>query len=183
MDHATVPSPDAPSESLEDLLVRIRPKIRQMLANYRIPFPDAEDVVQEALLAACLKKGDQIRSLEFWLLGTLRYKCAFYWRKQGGNLLRGVDPLSLEELSPPQPPDQEREMAYWDLDTVSRTLGEKNRELLWLRFRLGLTHEEMAERLGFGPEDVRRKIASAVTRARRRMNRKPGARRTRRPLD
>lgn len=179
MSHAIDPSPSPPTETLEELLERIRPKIRRMLANYRIPFQDAEDVVQDALIAAFLKAGE-IRSMEFWLLGTLRYKCAYYWRKKRWDLSLGVDPSSLEELSVPVPPEQERETLYWDLDVLSRDLGEKHREILWLRFRLGLSHAEMAERLGSCPENVRRLVASATARVRRRMNRKPGEHRARR---
>jgi DNA-directed RNA polymerase specialized sigma24 family protein len=37
-------------ESLDQLLRRLRPRLKQVLGRYRVPAHDAEDLVQEALI-------------------------------------------------------------------------------------------------------------------------------------
>src|SRR5258708_13286464 len=61
-------------ESLEQLLRRLRPRLKQVLGRYRIPAHDAEDLVQEALIST-IQKWEVIQDPEAWLLVTLRNRC------------------------------------------------------------------------------------------------------------
>ena len=74
----------APSEPewwprLGELLARLRPRLGRILYRYRVPAGDAEDLVQETLLALCSKRG-RVRDPEAWIAGTLRNQCLLYWR-------------------------------------------------------------------------------------------------------
>jgi RNA polymerase sigma factor (sigma-70 family) len=158
------PAPD--SEPFETLLERIRPRIKRLLKSYHIPLQDAEDVLHEALLDA-LRQWDTIRNVEAWLLGTLRYKCAQYWKRRRTERVHAVAPPVLEELSAPLPPGQERGEVLLDLRRLTRGLGARHRAVLWLRFGLGLSTNEVARRLGYCPASVRKLTCRALVRLNR----------------
>ncbi|HSF40516.1 MAG TPA: sigma factor, partial [Thermoanaerobaculia bacterium] len=91
--------PDQPvRESLDQLLRRLRPRLKQVLGRYRVPAHDAEDLVQEALIST-IQKWDVIQDPEAWLLVTLRNRCVVYWRKRRNSLYNSVDTAILELLS------------------------------------------------------------------------------------
>jgi RNA polymerase sigma factor (sigma-70 family) len=158
------PAPDI--EPLEDLLERVRPRIKRLFKSYNIPLQDAEDVLQDALLDA-LRQWDTIRNVEAWLLGTLRYKCAQYWKRQRIERVHAVAPPVLEDLSTPLPPAQERDEVLLDLRRLTRGLGQRHRAVLWLRFGLGPSTNEVARRLGYCPASVRKLTCRALVRLNR----------------
>jgi RNA polymerase sigma factor (sigma-70 family) len=158
--------PTADTEPIEEILERVRPRIKRLLKSNSIPLQDAEDVLQEALLDA-LRQWDTIRNVEAWLLGTLRFKCAQYWRRQRGERVQSVDPPMLEDLCEPLPPGQERDEVILDLRRLTRGLGRRHRAALWLRFGLGLSTNEVARRLGYCPASVRKLSSRALTRLHR----------------
>src|SRR5690242_11598543 len=85
------------SFSLEDVLRELRPKIRMIFASSRVPYEDAEDILQESLLALVLNRGE-IWNVEGWLLVVIRRRSLAYWR---GRRIRqerveNVDPEELE---------------------------------------------------------------------------------------
>lgn len=154
---------DSEDEPLADVLERIRPHMARMLRKYDIPVQDAEDVVQEALVTA-LNKWDTIRYKEGWILGALRFKCSNYWKKKRSERVQAMDTPALEELSEPQPPGQEREEIVLDLRSLVRTLGARPAAALWLRFGVGLSVEEVAERLGYCPSSIRKLTGRSLAR-------------------
>jgi RNA polymerase sigma factor (sigma-70 family) len=162
-----LPSPyDDGSETLEDLLERIRPRLKRVLRSYDIPVQDAEDVLQDAFLEA-FRKWDTIRYKDIWLVGAVRFKCSNYWKRQRAERLLGVDPPVLEELSPPQSPGQEQEEIRHDLRSLARGLGARHRAVLWLRFGVGLSTGEIAGRLGYRPSSIRQLTGRCLARLRR----------------
>ena len=78
-------------ESLDQLLRRLRPRLKQVLGRYRIPAHDAEDLVQEALIST-IQKWDVIQDPEAWLLVTL-------WVLALARTIRRGDPSQSEEGS------------------------------------------------------------------------------------
>jgi RNA polymerase sigma factor (sigma-70 family) len=162
------PIPGTEDEPLERFLERIRPRVKRVLRSYDIPPEDAEDILQEALLDA-VRKWDTIQHMESWLLGTLGYKCSHYWRRQRSDRVRiqAVDTPELEELAPPQPPAQDRDGVLLDLHSLMRGLGKKHQAALWLRFGLGLSTEEVAQRLGYCPSSIRKLTLRSMARLHR----------------
>ena len=152
-------------ESLDHLLRRLRPRLKQVLGRYRIPPHDAEDLVQEALIST-IQKWDVIQDPEAWLLVTLRNRCVVYWRKRRNNLYNSVDTAILELLSEPVAAPQERSELLWDLNNLLEELPPRCRKLLRLRYGLGFDSGEVAERMGYHPSSVRkvaRRCMAALT--------------------
>lgn len=151
-----IPPPAAePDLTLEELIPLLRPRLKSIFFRYRIPPHETEDIVQEALLAA-LRKWDSILNKEAWVLGTVRIQCTIYWKRQRLSMLQPVDASSLEFLSEPVPPPQERAEMMWDLETLTGDLPPRHRAVLRLRYGLGLSNHEVAERLGYCPASVRK---------------------------
>lgn len=150
---------------LEPLVDRLRPRLKRILRRYGIPPHDADDLLQEAFLAV-LCKWPSIDNKEAWLIGTLRHRCARYWRERRSSLLEAVDSALLEALSEPQPAPQERAALVWDLDSLCETLSARHRAVLWLRFGLGLSTEEVAVRLGYCPASIRKLTMRSLARLR-----------------
>jgi RNA polymerase sigma factor (sigma-70 family) len=159
--------PDQPieRESLDQLLRRLRPRLKQVLGRYRIPVHDAEDLVQEALIST-IQKWDVIQDPEAWLLVTLRNRCVVYWRKRRNNLYNSVDTAILELLAEPIAAPQEKAELLWDLNNLLDELPPRCRKLLRLRYGLGFDSTEVAERMGYHPSSVRkvaRRCMAALT--------------------
>jgi RNA polymerase sigma factor (sigma-70 family) len=158
--------PGLEPESLEECLARIGPRLKKILKGYNIPSQDAEDVLQEALLGALLR-WDTIRNIESWLIGTLRFQCARYWRRQRSERVQALAPALLEALCEPQAPVQEQTEFLLDLRRLSRGLGKRHQSVLWLRFGLGLSVNETAQRLGYRPASIRKLTSRGIGRIRR----------------
>jgi len=159
------PEPE-PEESLDDLVRRIRYRLKTVLRSYDIPFQDAEDLLQDSLLEA-LRKWDTIYSKECWLLGTLRFKCSNYWKRIRTKTPQTMDLPDLEELCPPLPPPQEKRDEALDLRQRLSSLDPRHRQALWLRFAMGFTPQEVADRLGYCQSSVRKLTQRAMNRLRR----------------
>jgi RNA polymerase sigma factor (sigma-70 family) len=161
----TATSTTLPETDLESLVERLRPKLKRILRGHGIPPHDAEDVLQETFLAI-VGKWDSIENKEAWLAGTLRHRCARYWRERRMSVLEAVDSKLLEVLCEPQPPPQERAALVWDLERVFPVLSARHRAVLWLRFGLGLSTEEVADRLGYCPASIRKLTIRSLERLR-----------------
>ncbi len=135
-------------QGLEDLLRRIQPRARSIFARYRVPPSDAEDLLQEALLVFVHKR-EGIHHPEGWLIGTLRNRCLAYWRARRRVVYQAVDTAILELVARPERPMQERRDLNSDLKCAIGTLPSRCRSLLKLRYQMGCTPHEAAERLGY----------------------------------
>jgi RNA polymerase sigma factor (sigma-70 family) len=136
------------SSSFEQFLTAMGPKMKRLLAANRIPGEDADDVLQQALLAL-IYHWDTIRDPESWLLATLRRHCFLYWRNHRRRLYSAVDTTILEWLSQPVSPPQERGDLICDLRQLIERLPARCRSVLELRFLLGYESQEVARRLGY----------------------------------
>jgi RNA polymerase sigma factor (sigma-70 family) len=151
--------------SLEDLLARVEPRLKRVLSRYRIPAQDAEDLLQETFLIMVSKAGS-IRNPDAWLLATLANRCIIYWRKHRSRLWDLVDSSILELLSEVEAPLQEREELRFDLDTLLSNLPDRCRSVLRLRYGLGCSTAEAAERMGYCKSSIRkvtRRCLAALT--------------------
>jgi RNA polymerase sigma factor (sigma-70 family) len=150
-DSLAVPGTD--SETLEELLEQVRPRLKQVLKKYAIPFQDAEDLLQEAVLDL-LRKWDTVRTKDAWLVGTLRFKCSDYWKRKRMERVQAFDLPELSQISPPQAPEQERTEVLHDLRHL-------------VRFGLGLSSAEVATRLGYCTSSIRKLAARSLARLQR----------------
>ena len=142
-----------PTASFDEFLRRMEPRLKRLLGRYRIPVDDAEDVLQQALLAL-LYQWDRVRDPESWLMGTLRRHCMMYWRDKKRRIYVAMESSLLEWFSQPVAPSQERTDLLTDLDTLLERLPTRCRSLLRLRFLRGFEPIEIAERLGYSPSSI-----------------------------
>jgi RNA polymerase sigma factor (sigma-70 family) len=158
-------SPQAEEPSLEELLERVEPKLKRILFRYRIPAQDADDLLQETFLIMVSKAGT-IRNPEAWILATLSNRCVIYWRKQRSRLWDVVDTAILELLADVEAPAQEKMELRHDLDSLLAQLPDRCRAVLRLRYGLGCSTAEAAERTGYCKSSIRkvtRRCLSALT--------------------
>ncbi len=144
-----------PSLALEELLLQVQPKLTQILGRYRIPAQDADDVLQETFLTL-IHKWDVVRNPEAWLVVTLRNRCLIYWRNKRKYLSQAVDTAILEMLTEPEEPQQKKIELRFDLDRLIGRLPARCRSLLRLRYSLGCSSSETAERMGYQPSSIRK---------------------------
>jgi RNA polymerase sigma factor (sigma-70 family) len=170
MSAASFPPPHPPR--LEELWPLLRSRLRLILKAYRIPYPDTEDLLQDVLVVAFCK-WETVHTHDSWLLGTLRRKCWLYWKRRRNNLLQAVDMDMLESLSEPLQPDQEQAERLWDLETLAGTLCRRHRAVLWLRYGLGLSTDEVAERTGYNHSSIRKLTCRTVARLQRELVARP----------
>jgi RNA polymerase sigma-70 factor, ECF subfamily len=113
----------------------------------RVPYDDAQDVVQEVFLAAynnlhTLRDKNVIGA---WLASIARNRATEFYRRS-----RPTEELS-DEISDRNNPEVEAR----EILAAIRTLPDTYRETLILRLVEGMTGIEIAERTGLKPESVR----------------------------
>ena len=127
------------------LLAALAPRLRAYFAR-RVgrDATEAEDLVQETLLAIHLKRGmyDPGQPLTPWVHAIARYKLIDAWRRKGA---RPTEPLG-EDDDLPGPDDHEGAMARRDLDQLLERLPPRQGALLRDVRVEGLTMAEAAER-------------------------------------
>ena len=158
-------TPDA-EQGLTDLFTLAGPRLKRIAARFRIPACEAEDLLQDALLAT-FRNWERLENPEAWFTRTLFLMCCVHFRKwRRRQWLQLMDGHLLEALAPLRRPPQERADLVRDLIAVCALLSQRDRLLLHLRYGLGLTGEETAARIGCRPASVGKLAARAVARAR-----------------
>jgi RNA polymerase sigma factor (sigma-70 family) len=157
--------PDLAEPSLEEILIRMEPRLKRVLGRYRIPAQDADDLLQETFLIMISKAGS-IRNHDAWLLGTLANRCIIYWRKHRSRLWDLVDATILELLADVEAPPQETSDLRFDLDSLLANLPDRCRSVLRLRYGFGCSTAETAEKMGYCNSSIRkvtRRCLAALT--------------------
>jgi RNA polymerase sigma factor (sigma-70 family) len=148
-----IPEPTENDATFEEFLKEVEPKLKRLLGTYRIPSEDAEDILQQALLAL-LYQWDRVRDPESWLFGTVRRHCLMFWRTNRRKIYSAVDSAILEWLSRPIAPEQEKADLLCDLESLIDRLPSRCRSLLRLRFQLGYEPPEVASKLGYRASSI-----------------------------
>jgi RNA polymerase sigma factor (sigma-70 family) len=140
------------------LLARLRGQADWVRRRYGIPLEDAEDLIQQTLLAY-LQKSPAIECPEAWLVGAYRRECLMYLRRRQRRLYEAIDTTLLEACAPSEAPSQEQTQLLRDVESAIDKTPSRCRNILRLRYRLGFATEEIADELGYRATSVR-KIAS-----------------------
>ena len=129
---------------------------------------EAEDMLQTVFIQAfqALKGYEPRSSLRAWLYGIARHRCQDAGRSRR-RWLRVVEPQAdeLPERADPRPDGEARLVAGSigaALDECLQRLSPKARETVSLRFRAGLTYEEIAEASGDEVGTLRVRVARAL---------------------
>jgi len=138
---------------LRILLTELRPTFAAILSHFGVPPQDAEDRVQDAVVGY-LAKRRQIRNPPAWLKGALRNECRMYWRSRGRSLTVAVDQALLDIVADESGPEQERAVLRRNLKRWISKLDYRCREILRLRYSLGLEPREVADMMGYKPGSI-----------------------------
>ena len=131
----------------------VRPRMRAVVARFRIPPEDAEDVLQQAFLTL-LHRWQQVQDPEAWLLAVVRNKCLVYRRDKGRQLHQAVDEEILEWLAGTERPVQEKRATRRDVEQLVAKLKPRCQELIHLRYKMGYDLAEVADELGYQRSSV-----------------------------
>ena len=150
-------------EKLEETYRRLKPKMLAFAKSLLGTREDAEDAVQTTFLKAWEKKA-QLRSeskLEGWLWQILRNTITDELRRRKYPtvaLTWAIEAKDGEEIS------------RWLWDLVDR-LPQQEREVVILRFKMGMNIREVAQRMGRSPAGVKALQYRAIKRLREMMER------------
>jgi RNA polymerase sigma factor (sigma-70 family) len=147
------------------LLERARPRLIGLRASFRIAPQDFEDLVQESLLALWRKR-HQVENPEAWLIRALRLECLRYQRKEIRRRQIAVDGAPLELLAGAEGGDLG---LRFDLQRLVRRLPARQQALIHLRFGLGLTSAEAAQKLGYQPASLKKTTTRCLHALRRKL--------------
>lgn len=159
-----VQSASRAQSKLEQLLAETEGQVEYLFHRYRIPPQDAEDLLQDSLLAYVMK-ASEVQSPAPWLLQTLKNQCVTFWRRRRRWLYEEIDSALLQDTG-----DNGVAAAQdWrcDLRRAISRLPERCRSILQLRYSLGFDTMEMAGQLGYREGSVRKaemRCISALTR-------------------
>lgn len=146
------PFEQLPADRIGDLVRRVKPRLKSLLAKQRIPLQDTDDLLQQTFYQL-VYQWDRIRDHEAWLMGTLQRQCSMYWRGQKRRLYLAMDDAIVEVLSPAVEPEQERDQLLRDLQKLIDRLPCRCQSLFALR-RLGYEPNEVAELMGYSPASI-----------------------------
>lgn len=150
-------SPAPGTESLEQFLARIRPRLLRIASQNHIPTDDVEDMVQETLLLF-VEKAAQVHDPEPWIVGTLAKRCLNF-RRSRRSTWEKLDALTTLHVSEPTPHPAQVSGPYdarLDVEALMRRLSPRQRQVLRLRYVLGYKAEEIATAMGYHAVSVRK---------------------------
>lgn len=152
---------DADRATVVDLQARRGPELLGLARRLGLTAEEGEDAVQETLLRAwvALDDGEPIRDIDAWAFRTLYRICMDRHR------LRRRIRLLADRLRPVEHAGSDEAIAerltLWNL--VDR-LPERQRAVIYLRFRVDLTFEQIGEALDIRPVSARSHASRALDR-------------------
>lgn len=154
-------------ERIAGLFLALGPRMKRFLIRRGIPPAEAEDMLQEVFLGL-VRNWLTVQHPVAWLMGSLRLRLYLHYRTQKRHRwLLYLESASLEGLAPVVAAPQLKAELLWDLATLGRLLPRASWLLLYCRYGLGLSGEEIAVRLGYSPSSISKLSARAVARLRR----------------
>jgi RNA polymerase sigma-70 factor (ECF subfamily) len=142
-----------PHPPTEELFEHLRHRLERQVRAQRIPAQDADDLVQQTLIAL-FDQYEEVRDPERWAVGVLRKHCLMYWRSRRRRIYDSVDDTVLEWLAAPEVPSQERRDLKSDLATAMDRLPDHYRSVIRLRYGLGMEPAEVAAELGYRASSI-----------------------------
>lgn len=149
----SIPGRRTRRSGLDDFARRARPRIRRMVRRWGVPDEDADDLVQQTLMAL-VGSWSNVRNPDTWVAGATRKTCLMYWRTRRRRIYDAVDGTVLEWLAAPERPAQEHRALGCDLSTLAARLPARYRSVLRLRFALGYDAREIARHLGYRQSSI-----------------------------
>ena len=154
------------------VLERLRPTLFGLIRAFRIPRQDAEDILQQAFLRY-VQKHRMIENPDAWLPKVAKRECLLYLRAKRRRVWEVVDGSLLELVSNGTGDPEEACLVRQDLEKALGEVSPKCRNLLRMRYVLGLTDTEIAEEQGYHSSSVSRLVLRCIAALLRVMTRNP----------
>jgi len=166
--------PTQPSENTRWFTEEIQPHEPKLRAWLRAKFPqlhDHDDVVQDAYLRIFRAKGDgKLDHPKAYLYTTARNAALDRCRRGRILVFEPIadtdDSIRLLDQGPTPEDISERDRELTTLAEAILALPERCRTILVLRKHHGLSHREIADRLGISPNTVNAQITAAMIKCR-----------------
>ncbi|MFQ5527664.1 MAG: RNA polymerase sigma factor [Thermoanaerobaculia bacterium] len=144
---------EIPEPITRELMDGFRGEAWKLLARFRIPAQDAEDLLQDAFLLF-LRRRPEVESERRWLQGALKNRCLVYWRDRRRRFYNVMDTSLLEALAEPTAPSQEQRVFLSDVIERVDELPERCRSILRLRYQSDFKPAELADHLGYSRRGI-----------------------------
>jgi RNA polymerase sigma factor (sigma-70 family) len=153
----------------EEIFVRIYEKHFSLLVavairKFQIPPDDAEALAHEVFLSY-LKRKDEIRDLQKWLLGAICNASRYYWRQHGRNIEQLDVELAAERPDPASTNILDLMMAKIAAGEALAGLPPRWQHILRLRYFEGYSINEIAEHLGVTAKYTQKLVTKCLRRA------------------
>lgn len=135
------------TESIDALLSRLKPRLKQILSRYGVPAQDAEDLIQTAVIST-LRNWERLAEPEGWLIRTLVNQCLMYWRRRRRHPEAQIDAETAVEFLPQVPSPEDVLVGRRDIERQIAKLPSSCQRLLRLRFHFGFSAAEVAQLMG-----------------------------------
>ncbi len=133
-------------ESIEALVRRLQPRLKQILARYGVPAQYAEDLIQTTVIST-LRSWERMAEPEGWMIRTLVNQRLMYCRRRRHPEAQ-IDAETAAGSNPQIPSPEDRWVEKSDIERQLAKLPAKCQRLLRLRFFDGFRAAEVAQLLG-----------------------------------
>ncbi len=150
---------------IERLVLDLDKDIGRVFLRYRVPPQDAEDLLQDCLLALVAKSAE-IVSPAPWLITALKNSCVSYWRRRRRWIYEELDSAMRDDNKNGMSSVEAQDWRC-DLRVAISKLPERCQSVLRLRYAMGFETREVASHLGYQESSVRSvtmRCLSALTR-------------------
>ncbi|HVT14724.1 MAG TPA: sigma-70 family RNA polymerase sigma factor [Thermoanaerobaculia bacterium] len=150
---------------LSIVVEQTRPRLRALLKSHHIRPCDAEEILQEALLAL-VRKWPEVQSPEGYLIATVRRQILLFLRRRAADRCVFVDRADLEQMAGGHSPLVKVECRR-DAGRLLARLPRRAAHILALRYGQGLSSHEIAALVEVAPSGVRTLARRHLARLRR----------------
>ena len=153
----------------EEMFVRLYEKhfgllVAVAIRKFQVPADDAEALAHEVFLSY-LKRKDEIRELQKWLLGAICNASRYYWRQHGRNVEQLDTELAAERPDPSTANILDLMMAKIAAGEALAGLSPRWQHILRLRYFEGYSINEIAEHLGVTAKYAQKLVTKWLRRA------------------
>jgi len=140
----------------ENMLAAARPAVERYIRAKLGNLADAEDVIQETMLAAMAPRDFTYERLTAWLLGVARHKCVDFYRAKA----KSPQPVAPEDLPEPRLSARGRDVAEVVHETLEQ-LSHPDRQILALYYLQNRPQSEISQMLGIPLGTVKSRLYGA----------------------
>ncbi len=167
---ANEPQPDQPRGNIDEehfarlYETNIDRLVTMAVRKFQVPAVDAEGLAHEVFLSY-LKRKDEIRDLNGWLVGAICNASRYYWRKLGRNTEQLDVAVAAERPDPSTTNILNTLVARIAAGEALAGLPPRYQNILKLRYLEGYSIKEIADHLGVTSKYMQKLVTKCLRRA------------------